>query len=206
MAGIGLYGVYYSKATLNSGVVQSYNGISQMGKAIAASYEPASAGNDNNLWANNAIAEVDATAAAGGTLSVTVDRVSADAAADLFGLSKTTKTVTVAGTSVTGTGFSYAGSEVANPCGVAFIRWNQENNVRDYYEVVIFAHCTFQQPSEEYATYNGDNGVEWQTPELSATVAAGPSVGTYPWREKYVFPSEAAAIQYITDRFAAPGP
>ena len=206
MAGIGLYGVYYSKATLSSGVIQSYTGISQMGKAISASYEPASAGNDNNLWANNAIAEVDATAAAGGTLSVTVDKVSADAAADLFGLTKGTKTVTVGGTSVTGTGFSYSGNEVANPCGVAFIRWNQENNVRTYYEVVIFAHCTFQQPSEAYATYNGDNGVEWQTPELSATVAAGPSVGTYPWREKYVFSTEAAAIQYITDRFAAPSP
>lgn len=206
MAGIGLYGVYYSKATLSSGVLQSYNGISQMGKAIAASYEPASAGNDNNLWANNAIAETDASAAAGGTLNVTLDRLKADAAVDMYGLTKTTKTVTVGGSSVPGTGFSYAGTEVSAPCGVAFIKWCQEDNVRTYYEVVIFAYCTFQAPSEAYATYNGDNGVEWQTPELSATVMAGPSVGTYPWRQKYVFPSEAAAIQYITDCFAAPGP
>lgn len=205
MAGIGLYGIYYSKATLSSGVVQSYTGIQQIGKAISATFEPADGG-DNKLWANNAIAEVDSLASAGGTLTIGTDRITDQAHQDLFGLTSASKTVTVGGDTVTGTGYSYTGSESANPVGVAFIRWKQEDNSRSYYEVVIYAHCTFKQPSEEMTTYNGDSGVEWQTPELEADVAAGPSTGAYPWRERYTFPTQAAAIQYITDVFATPTP
>ena len=66
MAGIGLYGVYYSKATLNSdGVLQSYGGVQTMGKAISATFEPVDT-NSNPLYANNGIAEKDAAGGAGG--------------------------------------------------------------------------------------------------------------------------------------------
>lgn len=205
MAGIGLYGVYYSKATVTDGVLESYTGAKQMGKAITASFEPADGG-DNKLWANNAIAEVDALASAGGSLTLTIDQLSAAAHEDLFGLTSTTATVTVGTDTVSGTGYDYTGSEVANVVGVGFIRWNQVAQARDKYEVMIFSYCTFAEPSEESNTYNGDNGVEWQTPELSATVSGGAVTGALPWRKKYTFPTQAAAIQFITDTFAAPTP
>lgn len=203
MAGIGLYGVYYSKATLTDGVITAYGGTKTMGKAISANFAPDGNATDNRLWANNAIAEVDASNSAGGTLTVTIDALKIDAAADLFGLTKATKTVSVGGTTKTGTGFSYTGNEVANAVGVAFIRWHQENNVRSIYEVVIYSYCTFSMPSEDAATYDGDAGISWQTPELEATVTAGPSTGTYPWREKYTFDTEEAAIAYITSVFGS---
>lgn len=203
MAGIGLYGVYYSKATLTDGVITAYGGTKTMGKAISANFAPEGNATDNRLWANNAIAEVDASNNAGGTLTVTIDALKIDAAADLFGLTKATKTVSVGGTTKTGTGFSYTGDEVANAVGVAFIRWHQEANVRSIYEVVIYSYCTFSMPSEDAATYDGDAGISWQTPELEATVTAGPSTGTYPWREKYTFDSEDAAIAYITSVFGS---
>lgn len=206
MAGIGLYGVYYSKATLTDGVIASYQGASTMGKAIAANFAPEGTAADNRLWANNAIAEVDASQNAGGTLTVTLDRLKIGAAADLFGLTQTTKTVTVGGTTKTGTGFAYSGNEVANPVGVAFVRWHQEENSRAVYEAVIYAYCTFSMPSEDAATYDGDAGISWQTPELEATITAGPSTGTYPWRQKFTFDTEEAAIQFISDTFAAPSP
>ena len=38
MAGIGMYGVYYSKATIANGVVTGYAGVQAMGKAISASF------------------------------------------------------------------------------------------------------------------------------------------------------------------------
>ena len=202
MAGIGLYGVYYAKGTITDGVLTGYNGVQTMGKAISANFEPADAGG-SNLWANNAIAETDGLASAGGTLTIGTDRISNQAYTDLFGLTSDTKTVTVGGETVTGTGFSYNGTETAAPVGVAFVRWRQEDNNRGIYEAVIYAYCTFNEPSEEMTTYDGDSGIEWQTPELEATVSGGVVTGTYPWRQKYTFDSQAAAIQFITDAFAA---
>jgi len=205
MAGIGLYGVYYSKATVTDGVITAYGGVKTMGKAISAQFT----NNDsksNRLWANNAIAETDAVSVAGGNLTLTLDRLTQDAFADLYGVTATTEAVTVGTTTVSGTGFDFDGDEEAATVGVAFIRWNQESQARDKYEAVIYASCTFNPMDETSNTYNGDNGIEWQTPELTATVVAGGSTGAFPWRRKYVFPTQAAAIQFITDCFAAPSP
>ena len=201
MAYIGLYGVYYSKATMVGGEVSAYTGLETMGKAISASFEP-NDGGENNLYANNGIAETDATGAAGGTLTLTLDHLDADAIADLFGLTKTTESVTVGGTTVTGTGFDYEGNEVANTVGVAFIRQKQENNSRNLHEAVIYSAVTFKFPSEEANTLG--ESVEWQTPEIEGTVTT--NTGTYAWRKAFTFPSQAAAEQFVSDYFAAPTP
>lgn len=203
MAGIGLYGVYYSKATIVDGVLTGYTGLKTMGKAIAANFAPDEV-DDNPLRANNGIAETDAQAAAGGTLQLTLDRLKIDAQADLFGLTKETETVTVGTESVSGTGFDYTGEEEAAVVGVAFIRQKQEEQDRDLHEAVIFSYNTFKTPTDDYATL-GEN-VDWQTPELEATVSGGAVTGAYPWRKDYTFPSQAAAIQFITNYFAAPTP
>ena len=205
MAGIGLYGVYYSKGVITSGVLTGYSGVQTMGKAISATFTPADVGG-SNLWANNSIAETDSLAAAGGTLSVECDKISNTAHTDLFGLTATTATVTVGSSTVTGTGFDYTGNESAAPVGVGVVRWKQEANNRDIYEAVVFAYCTFKAPTEEMSTYNGESGIEWQTSPLEATVSGGTVTGTYPWRQKYTFNSQAAAIQYITDCFTASTP
>ena len=199
MAGIGLYGVYYSKATVNSdtGVLTGYNGVHTMGKAISASFEPSTV-DDNPLYANNGIAEKDLSAASGGTLDLTLDRLTQDAYADLFGL--TLKAATVL-TSVGGSGFDYDGNELANPVGVAFIRWNQENNNRAHYDAVIYSYVTFSPPSDAYQTLG--ETVEWQTPEISGTVAGAVMCGAKPWKKVYSFPSQAAAEAFITNYFAA---
>ena len=196
MAGIGLYGVYYSKATLNDGVLTGYNGVQTMGKAISASFEPAEA-NDNPLYANNGIAERDAAGGAGGTLNVTLDQLSIDAAADLFGLTKRTETVS----SVEGSGFDFTGDELSAPDGVAFVRWNQVNNSRNHYQAVIFSYVMFSPNSEEYQTLG--ESVEWQTPELTGTVSGGAVTGAKPWKRVYEFPDQDSAIAFITGYFAA---
>ena len=201
MAGIGLYGVYYSKCNISEdGTLLGYNGVQTMGKAIAASFEPADV-DDNPLYANNAIAETDAQAAAGGTLTLTLDKLIPSARADLFGLVSKTVTVTVDGTEATGTGFDDTGNETAAAVGVAFISQKQENQNRNIHEAVIYSRVTFNTPSDEYNTLG--ESVEWQTPELEATVVGGASTGSFPWRKRYIFETQAAAIQFITDFFAA---
>ena len=175
MAGIGLYGVYYSKATLTNGVLTGYGGIKTMGKAISASFEP-SAANDNPLYANNGIAERDASGGSGGTLNVTLDQLDRTAMGDLFGLTASTSVVS----GVTGTGFDFTGNELSAPVGVAFVRWNQINNDRSNYQAVIFSYVMFSPSSESYQTLG--ESVEWQTPELSGIVSGGAVTGAKPMR------------------------
>lgn len=199
MAGIGLYGVYYAKGTLSDGVLTGYGGIKTMGKAISASFEPADA-NSNPLYANNGIAERDASGGAGGTLNVTLDRLDRDAMADLFGL--TASTTAISG--VTGNGFDFTGNELSAPVGVAFVKWSQEDNNRDHYQAVIFSYVLFSPSSDSYNTMG--ESVEWQTPELSGLVSGGAVTGAKPWKKVYDFPDQASAIQFITNYFAASSP
>lgn len=193
MAGIGLYGVYYSKATVADGVVTGYAGVQTMGKAISASFEPAE-GSDNPLYANNAVAENDTNAGSGGTLTLTLDRLKYAAIADLFGL--TLKTVTT-----DQQGFDYDGTEAAAPVGVAFIRQMQEDNDRGIHEVILFRRVTFSMPSEEGQTMG--ESIEWQTPEIEGTVYGKEASGTNPWMQRYRFASQDAAVTWITAQFAA---
>ncbi len=196
MAGIGLYGVYYSKATLTNGVLTAYGGIKTMGKAISATFEPADSA-DNPLYANNGIAERDASGGAGGTLTVTLDQLDRTAMGDLFGLTAATSVVS----GVTGTGYDFTGNELSAPVGVAFVKWNQINNDRANYQAVIFSYVMFSPSSESYQTLG--ESVDWQTPELSGIVSGGAVTGAKPWKRVYDFATQEAAIQFITNYFAA---
>lgn len=200
MAGIGMYGVYYALANIEDGVVTGYQGGKTMGKAISASFEP-NTPDDNPLYANNGVAENDASGASGGTLTMVLDRLVQAAAADLFGLTVEDVSVTVGspGESVKGTALKYKGNEVSSPVGVAYIRTNQEDGQRNY-EVVLYRRSTFSMPGE--AAQTTGESIEWQTPELTANVMGLEGDGTNPWFELVKFPSMDAAIQYITDYFA----
>ena len=201
MAGIGLYGVYYSKATVADGIVTKYAGIQQMGKAISASFEQTE-GDNNPLYANNAIAENDARSGSGGTLTLTLDKLTQSAFADLYGLTAKTSAVTVGTEAVTGTGFDIDGTEQAAPVGVAFIRQHQESDDRNKHEVIMFRNVTFKMPNLDAQTMG--ESIEWQTPEIEGTVVGADGIN--PWYVTRLFPRQAAAVQYITDQFAAPTP
>lgn len=203
MAGIGMYGVYYSKATIANGVVTGYAGVQTMGKAISASFEP-STPDDNPLYANNAVAENDSSGASGGTLTLTLDRLTQEAAADLYGLTVEDVEVTVgsgSGTQVDGTALKYTGNEQSAPVGVAFIRQNQVDGVRNH-EVILYRRATFSMPADSAQTMG--ESIEWQTPEIEGTVMGLEGDGTNAWFEQVIFPTQEAAIVYITNYFAAP--
>ena len=204
MAGIGMYGVYYSKATITNGVVTGYAGVQTMGKAISASFEP-STPDDNPLYANNAVAENDSSGASGGTLALTLDRLTQEAAADLYGLTVEDVEVTVGdtpGTQVEGTALKYTGNEQSAPVGVAFIRQNQVDGVRNH-EVILYRRATFSMPADSAQTMG--ESIEWQTPEIEGTVMGLEGDGTNAWFEQVIFPTQEAAIAYITQYFAVTG-
>ena len=194
MAGIGMYGVFYAKAVVQNGIVTGYTGgTKRMGKAISASFEP-NTPDDNPLFANNGEAENDSSGASGGGLTLTLDRLTQDAAADMYGLQVVQTAVTVNGQQVQGTGLRYTGLEQSAPLGVAFIRMNQEDGVRKH-EVVLYRRVTFSMPNENAQTMG--ESIEWQTPEISGSVMGLEDDGSNAWFESMVFPSQAAAIAYI---------
>lgn len=203
MAKIGMYGVYYAKAVVKDGVVTGYTGgVRMMGNAISAEFTP-STPDDNPLYANNRVVENDASGASGGTLKTTLDRLTLEAAADLFGLTEKEVTVEVDGKSVKGRSLDYTGMEQSAPVGVAYIRENQEDSVRSH-EVVLYRRVVYSMPSEKAQT-RGEK-IEWQTPELEAAVSGMEGDGTNPWYRSVVFPTQAAAIAFIQQELAKEPP
>ena len=153
------------------------------------------------MYANNGVSENDTSGASGGSLTMTLDRLTQAAAADLFGLTVEDVSVTVedagaaGGTKTeTGTALKYKGNEQSVPVGVAFVRMHQQDGVRNH-EVVLYRDVTFSMPTEAAQTMG--ESIEWQTPEISGSVMGLEGDGTNPWFQSVVFPSQAAAIAYI---------
>lgn len=204
MAGIGIYGIFYAKATLTDGSVTGYTGGTKLlGEAIDASFEP-NQSEGNPLYANNRVQENDTSGASGGTLTHTTSRLKLEAVADIYGLELKTVQVTVEGQTepVTGTGISYTGEETAATVGAAYIRMNQENGVRSH-EVVLFRGVDYKMPAESAQT-KGES-LEWQTNELEGAVMGRMGNGE-PWHDRYVFPTQDAAIAYIYSILGKPEP
>lgn len=194
MAKIGMYGVYYAKAKIVDGVVTGYTGgVKMMGNAISAEFTP-STPDDDPLYSNNRASEHNASGASGGTLKTTLDRLTLEAAADLFGLEVKEVSVTVNGEEVKGKSLDYTGMEQSAPIGVSYIRMNQEDGVRSH-EVVLYRRAVYSMPSEKAQTMG--EKIEWQTPELEAVVSGMEGDGTDPWYRSVVFPTQAAAIAFI---------
>lgn len=203
MAKIGMYGVYYAKAVVKNGIVLGYTGgVKMMGKAISAEFTPNNP-DDNPLYANNGESENDSSSASGGKLKNTLDRMTIEAAADLYGLTEKEVTVMVDGKEVKGRSLEYTGMEQSAPVGVAYIRMNQEDNVRSH-EVVFYRHVIYSMPTEKGQT-KGEK-IEWQTPEFEGTVFGMEGEGTEPWYRSVTFPTQAAAIAYIKQELSKEPP
>ena len=194
MAKIGMYGVYYARAVLKDGCVTGYTGgVKMMGNAISADFTP-NTPDDDPLYANNRAVEHNASGASGGALKTTLDRLTMEAAADLFGLEVKEVTITVDGKEVKGKSLDYTGMEQSAPVGVAYIRENQEDNAHSH-EVVLYRQVIYSMPSEKAKTR--EKKIEWQTPELEAAASGMEGDGTNPWYRSVVFPTQAAAIAFI---------
>lgn len=200
MAGIGLYGVFYSKCKKADGVTTGYDGeVKLMGKAISADFEP-NTPEDNPLYANNGAAENDASSGSGGSLSVTLDRMTLETASELYGTTVEKVSITVGEETVEGTEIVYKGDEVSVPVGTAYIKLHQEDGERRH-EVVFYREVLYTRPNDSAQTMG--ESIEWQTPEIEGTVSGMQGDGSSPWYRKSRWPSQTAAIAYIYRLFGA---
>ena len=200
MAGIGLYGVFYSPCVKTAGVTTGYSGnIKMMGKAITANFEP-NALDENSLAANNGVAEENASNGSGGTLTQTLDRMTLEAASALYGTTVQKVTGTVGETQVEGTEIFYKGSETSVPVGAAYIKMVQEDGIR-IHELVFYREVLYSKPKDDAKTLDPNGQVEWNTPEITGKVSGMQGDGSKPWYRISRWPTQEAALAYMETLF-----
>lgn len=190
MATIGVSKPYYGIYNNNNGVI-SYSDGGVFAKAIEFSAKIDS-GEDNNLYADNGIAESDRSFG-GGTISVTTDEILETAAAAILGI--TPKTITV-GTEENVSEMVYDDDMKIPDLGFGIIIKKKVSGV-DKYRAVFFHKIKFNIP-EDAAKTQGES-IEWQTPTIEGTIMRDDSE-KHGWKSEVTVDTEALAEAYIKQK------
>lgn len=193
MAVIGLSKPYYGIYSV-SGTTVSYSDGAVMGKATEANIEIDTT-EDNNLYADNAIAETDRSFA-GGTLTLSTDDLSQDVAKAILGLTETAITGIEGVTDTSVKELVYDDTQNTPYLGVGFIVKKKVGGAYKW-RAVVLSKVMFSVPADA-ATTQGES-IEWQVPELSATIMRDDSA-THMWKREATFTTEAQAEAYIKAR------
>lgn len=147
----------------NVGSAVTYSGVMQLARGVSVSLSLDTT-DDNVFHADNVSAETAAAIFTGGTATLTVDGLLAEAEKFILGLPETTK-VTVGGDQVD---VSHYGDGMEIPyVGIGFVVRYQSGGVVTYAPVVL-TKARFQQPGLDAATQ--EESIDWQTQELTATL------------------------------------
>lgn len=186
MARVGVSYPRYAIYNNTSGTV-TYGGAKTMGKATTVTVEVENGG-DNNLYADNAIAE-SANSFAGGTLTVGTDDLYDTAATDLLGLESDE-------------GELIRKADMTVPyVGVGFVIKHVQSG-GNVYTGYILTKTQFTDPGITVNTQG--ESIEWQTPELTATIMKDDTEDGV-WCRQKTFDTESAAKAYVDAFFAASG-
>ena len=183
-------GVSYPRYAIytNTGGTVTYGGAQSLGKATTFGVTLDS-GNDNILYADNAPAE-SATTFAGGTLTVGVDDLYDAAAVAILGLTNSSDEI-----------ISKADQTVPY-VGVGGVIKHIRSGATAYTGMIL-TKCQFTDPGITVNT-QGET-IDWQTPELSATILKDDTADGV-WRRYKTFDTEAAAKSYVDAFLAVPTP
>lgn len=193
MAVIGLSKPYYGIYSATGNAVSYANGA-VMGKATEANIEIDTT-EDNNLYADNAIAETDRSFA-GGTLTLSTDDLSQEVTKAILGLTETAITGIDGVTDTTVKELVYDDTQTTPYLGVGFIVKKKVGGAYKW-RAVVLSKVMFSVPADA-ATTQGES-IEWQVPELSATIMRDDSE-TNMWKREATFTTEAQAEAYIKAR------
>lgn len=193
MATIGLSKPYYAVYS-NTGTTVSYTSGAVMGKATEANIEIETS-EDNNLYADNGIAETDRQFT-GGTLTLSTDELSQDVSKAILGLTEQAVGTINGVTDESVQELIYDDTQVTPYLGVGFIVKKIVGGVTKWRGVVL-TKVMFSVPSDA-ATTQGES-IEWQVPELTATIMRDDSA-THVWKKEATFTTEIQAEAYIKDR------
>lgn len=193
MAVIGLSKPYYGIYSATGNAVSYANGA-VMGKATEANIEIDTT-EDNNLYADNGIAETDRSFA-GGTLTLSTDDLSQEVTKAILGLTEQAITGIEGVTDTTVKELVYDDTQTTPYLGVGFIVKKKVGGAYKW-RAVVLSKVMFSVPADA-ATTQGES-IEWQVPELSATIMRDDSE-THMWKREATFTTEAQAEAYIKAR------
>lgn len=193
MATIGLSKPYYAVYSATGSAV-SYASGGVMGKATEANIDIETS-EDNNLYADNGIAETDRQFT-GGTLTLSTDDLSQEVSKAILGLTEQAVGTIEGVTDEDVQELIYDETQQTPYLGVGFIVKKVRGGVTMWRGVVL-TKVMFSIPSDS-ATTQGES-IEWQVPELSATIMRDDSA-THMWKREATFTTEAQAEAYIKDR------
>lgn len=190
MATIGVSKPYYGIYENNDGVV-SYTGGAVFAKAVEFSATIDSS-EDNNLYADNGIAEADRSFG-GGSISVTTDDIEQAAAAAILGITPSTITV---GETTEVSELVYNDDMTVPDLGFGIIIKKKKDGI-DKYRAVFFHKIKFNIP-EDAATTQGET-IEWQTPTIEGTIMRDDSE-KHGWKSEATLDTEALAVAYLKQK------
>ena len=195
MATIGLSKPYYAIYAEAGGVV-SYSDGAVMGKATEANISIETT-EDNNLYGDNGLAETDRRFA-NGTLTLSTTDLSQEVSKAILGLTEQAITGIDGVTDTSVKELVYDDTQVTPYLGVGFIIKKKVGGVFKWRGVVL-TKVMFSVPADA-ATTQGES-IEWQTPELTATIMRDDST-THMWKREATFTTEAQAEAYIKNRLS----
>lgn len=198
MATIGLSKPFYAVYNNSSGTV-TYTAGASMGKATEANIDIETS-EDNNLYADNAIAETDRQFT-GGTLTLSTDDLSQEVSKAILGLNEQTLGEISGVTDQSVKELIYDNTQVTPYLGIGFIIKKVVGGVTKWRGVML-AKIMFSIPSDA-ATTQGET-IEWQVPTLTATIMRDDSA-TQVWKREATFTTEAQAEAYIKNRLSITG-
>lgn len=190
MAIIGVSKPYYAIYDEGNGV-PTYSEGGLMGKLTEIDIEIEST-EDNNLYADNAIAESERLFSSG-TLTLTPDDLSQDVSKAILGVKEQAVDGITGVTDKDAKELVYDDDQNTPNLGVGFIIKKQVRGALKW-RAVVLTKVMFAIPSDA-ATTQADT-IEWQTPELSATIQRDDST-KHTWKREATFTTEPQAEAYI---------
>lgn len=195
MATIGLSKPYCAKYSAEENVVTYTDGM-VMGKATEMDIS-ISTTDDNNLYADNGVAESERTFASG-TLTLSTDELTQEVSQLILG-TKQVALDSIAGITDTGVKEQIFDDEQNAPyLGIGFIVKKKHQGLYKW-RAVVLTRVMFSIPADAAVTQG--ESIEWQVPTLTATILRD-ETELHMWKREATFTTEAQAELYIKHRLA----
>lgn len=137
----------------NSSGTNVFSNKQVLARGVSVSVSPDTV-DDNNFYADNIVAETENGAVSGGTITLTVDGLSADARRAIYGLPAASG------------GWTAFGDDASTPYMAVGFLYRTMNNGATSWWAVVFPKCRFRPYAEEFDTQEAQ--IDWQTLELTA--------------------------------------
>lgn len=192
MANIGASRPYYAKYRKVGNNVQYFGG-GLMGKLVNFNVEMQANDNNNDFYADNAVAETQRGKFSSGTLTVSPDDLSQQVSKDIIGVKEQALTDVPGITDPDAKELVYDDDLTTPYLGIGMVQKKQVNNITKW-RAVILTKVMFDVPPEAAET-EGES-INWQVPELSGTIMRDDSA-KHRWKREATFTTEEQADIYI---------